>query len=360
VDVELTLPDEPVALAPGVPTRVPVRLRNPYAQHLDLRIFLARGRAAGWATVDPADVSLGPGETAEIEVVLQTPPEQPPSTSLVPFTVHAEESATGEPAGFATALLKVALPVPVTGELTERTGHKHAYDLRLVNDTRMPAPLRITAQLDPPAGATTVQPDAVLLEPGTTATVAVTAKPKRPLTGSAKSFALVVKVVDVYDADREPYLTEVAKGTRKPRVPTFVVGTIAVLVALGATAGIALNGGGRHSLLSLRGKAAATTTATAPGAAPIAPVTVGRPYALIEVFPHKGADGGKAGAEAEKARLAAQGMPLRLVDSLASDVLSDEDGGFWVLLQDGFSGPDQAEAYCAQWRIVAPKCKVTS
>lgn len=351
MDVELTLPDEPVALAPGVPTRVPVRLRNPYAQPIDLRLYLARGRAAAWATVDPGELRLAPGESAEVAVVLQTPPEQPPSSSLVPFTVHAEELETGEPAGYATALLKVALPVPVTGELSARR-EKHVYDLRLVNETRYTAPLRITAQLDPPSGSASVQPDAVLLEPGAAAIVAVRARPGRPLTGQAKKFALVVKVSDAYDAERAPYLTEVATGRRKPRVPTFVLGTLAVLIALGATATIALTRD-RDLLPFGKGKGAGPDQ-------PVAQVTVGRPYALIDVFPHRGADGGKADADAAKARLDAQGMPVRLVDSLASDVLADDGAGFWVLLQDGFAGTAQAEAFCARWRSVAPKCQVTS
>ena len=152
MDVELTLPTAPVALAPGVPTRVPVQVRTPYAQPLSLRAYLARGRASGWATVDPAEFELGPGEVAEIGVVLQTPPSQPPSASLVPFTVHVEEAGSGEPAGFATALLTVALPVPVTGALTARGGRRHAYDLQLTNDTRTPAPLRISATLEPAGG----------------------------------------------------------------------------------------------------------------------------------------------------------------------------------------------------------------
>ncbi|HEX5203238.1 hypothetical protein ACFQS1_24955 [Paractinoplanes rhizophilus] len=350
--MELTLPDEPVALAPGVPTRVPVQLRNPYAQPLELRIFLARGRAAGWATVDPPSLSLAPGETAEVGVVLQTPPEQPPSSSLVPFTVHAEEASTGEPAGFATALLKVALPVPVTGSLAARR-EKGTYDLWLANDTQRAAPLRITAQLDPPAGSVQVEPDAVLLEPGANAQVTVRAKPGRPITGQPRSWALVVKVSDVYDAEREPYLTQVATGRSKPLVRAFVLASVAALICVAAAAAIALNGGGKD-LFSFRGKNAATTTPA------VAPATVNRPYALIEVFPHRGADGGRAAAQAEQQKLAAQGMPVRLVDSLASDVLSDEQGGFYVLLQDGFQGTAQAEAYCAQWRAVAPKCRVTS
>jgi hypothetical protein len=351
VDVELTLPDEPVSLAPGVPTRVPVQLRNPYAQPLDLRVYLARGRAAGWATVDPAGVHLGPGETAEVSVIMQTPPEQPPSSSLVPFTVHAEEADTGEPAGFATALLKVALPVPVTGRLVAKDGPAHEYDLRLANDTRVQAPLRITAELDPPSGSVTVEPTAVLLEPGSAAVVAVSAKPRRPFSGSPRSFAVVVKVSDAYDAERAPYLTEVATGTRKSRVPTTVLFVTAIVLAVGASAAILLTGD--HNFLPFGTKKAGTAT-TAP-----AKVTVGTPYAMVDVFPHTGTDGGKGAADAALTKLQAAGMPVRLVDSLASDTLDDGPDGLWVLLQDGFGSTQAAENYCAQWRTVAPKCKVT-
>ncbi|WP_203821008.1 COG1470 family protein [Paractinoplanes ferrugineus] len=350
--MELTLPDEPVTLAPGVPTRVPVQLRNPYAGSLDLRVFLARGRAERWATVDPAGLRLGPGETAEVTVVLRTPPEQPPSSSLVPFTVHAEEAATGEPAGFATALLKVALPVPVTGKLVPKEGPSHEYDLRLANDTRVQAPLRVTAELDPPAGSVTVEPDAVLLDPGQAAVVAIRAKPRRPFSGSPRSFAVVVKVSDAYDPDREPFLTEVATGKRKPRVPTAVLFTTAIVLAVGASTAILLTGD--HDFLPFGKKAATSTTA------PVAKVTIGKPYALVDVFPHKGADGGRGVADAALAKLQAAGMPVRLVDSLASDTLADDPDGYWVLLQDGFGSPPAAEQYCAQWRSVAPKCKVTS
>ena len=350
MDVELTLPTEPVALAPGVPTRVPVQVRNPYAQPLDLRIFLARGRAAGWATVDPAELSLGPGETAEVGVILRTPPEQPPSKSLVPFTVHAEEAQTGEPAGFATALLTVTLPVPVTGRLVARPEDGHLYDLRLANDTGQAAGVRISAELDPSNGSVHAEPDAVLLEPGSSTVVAVRARPARPLSGAPKSYVVVVKVSDAYDAERPPYLTATAGGTRKPRLPKYVLGTIAIVLALGATAAIALTGGGRD-LIPWHKKDAAGTTGQ---------VTVTKPFAILDVFPHRGADGGRPAADAALARIQAAGQPVRLVDSLTSDVLTDENGGFWVLLQDGFASPAAADAYCAQWRLVAPKCQVTS
>ena len=80
---------------------------------------------------------------------------------------------------------------------------------------------------------------------------------------------------------------------------------------------------------------------------------------LVEVFPRRGADGGKAAAEAQQAKLAAAGMPVKLVDSLASEVLADQGTGFWVLLQDGFATIEAAQAFCTQWRTVAPRCAVT-
>jgi hypothetical protein len=351
MEVEITPPATPVTLAPGVATRVPVQVRNPYAQPVTLRLYVARGRAAAWATVEQPDLTLEPGETATVGVLLETPPTQPPSSSLVPFSVHAQQADDGEPAGFATALLTVALPIPVTGELITRAGTTHAYDLRIANDTRSAAPVRITAALDPPAGSVTVEPDAVQVEPGAAVAVAIRAKPTRPLIGTAKAYAIVVTVRDAYDPDRAAFFTEVGQGTRKPRITSLAAGAGAIALVLAAAGALALSGvrmpfPGRHR----------PTPAAAP---PAAAVTVNRPYALVDVFPHRGADGGRAAAQAAEAKLREVGMPVRLVDSLGSDVLGDEGTGFWVLLQDGFASAGAAQAYCTQWRLVAPKCVVT-
>ncbi|MCA2218199.1 COG1470 family protein [Jidongwangia harbinensis] len=347
--VELTLPAEPVTLAPGVVTRVPVELRNLAAAPAALRLAVARGRAAGWA-VDPPAVTVDPYATTGVDLVLQTPPDQPPSPSLVPFTVHALDAATGEPAGFATGLLTVALPVPVSGALTARTGEPHAFDLRLVNDSDRPAPVRITAELDPPAGSIAAEPAAVRLEPGESRTALVRAKPARPFMGTPKPYFVVVAVTDAHDPDRPPLFTATGNGSRKPRVRSWMAGTAAVVLALAATAAVALS----DVRLPLPG----TKRAAKPAATPTTPA-VSRPYALVDVFPHRGPDGGKAEAESQRARLDTAGMPVKLVDSLASDVLEDKGTGFWVLLQDGFANPEAAQAFCTQWRVVAPKCAVT-
>jgi P pilus assembly chaperone PapD len=355
VSLELKLQSTPVALAPGVATRVPVELHNRHTAPVGVRVSVARGRAAGWAYVEPADVTVDPGATSTVEVVLRPPADQPPSASMVPFTVHAEELATGDPAGFATGLLTVAIPVPVTGELITREGARHTYDLRLTNEGDQPAPVRIEVELDPPAGSVTADPEAIQLDPRGLRAVTVRAKPARPVFGRPRPYFVVVAVRDAHDPDRAPMVKATAQGIRKARVPNWAAATTAIVLAVAATAAVVLSG----VRLPMPGARRATTppVATTPPA-PVA-ATVTRPYALIDVFPHRGDDGGRAAAEAARTKLADAGMPVKMVDSLESEVLADQGAGFWVLLQDGFTTPEAATAFCTQWRLIAPKCQVT-
>jgi hypothetical protein len=329
-----------------------VELRNLAGASATFSVVVARGRAASWAAVDPPHLTVDGYATAGVELVLQTPPDQPPSPSFVPFTVQAVDATTGEPAGFATGLVTVALPVPVSGDLTARAGEPHTYDLRLVNDSDRPAPVRIAAELDPPAGSVAADPAAVRLQPGESRTAVVRAKPARPVLGTPRPYFVVVAVTDADDPDRPPLFTATGTGSRKPRVRGWMAATAAIVLALAATAAVALSG----VRLPLPGSRRAAPPAAAPS--PTA-VQISRPYVLVEVFPRRGADGGKAAAEAQQAKLAAAGMPVKLVDSLASEVLADQGTGFWVLLQDGFATIEAAQAFCTQWRTVAPRCAVT-
>ncbi|MET8153865.1 hypothetical protein ACIBSW_08060 [Actinoplanes sp. NPDC049668] len=353
--MEVTLPATPVTLPPGVAVRVPVTLRNPSLAAREVRITVARGRASGWASVDPPTATVAPGATATVEVVLRAPADQPPSASLVPFTVRAEDTAGGTTAGFATGLLTVAVPVPVTGDLTPRPGAAQTFDLRLSNAGGYPADLRISATLDPPGGSAEARPEAARLEAGASLPVVLQARPSRPLMGAPRPYAVIVSVYDGAGEDRRPLLTAVGTGTRRPRLPGWAAGTVAVLLALGATAAVAFSG----LRLPLPGRDRAAAPPGAAASTPVAAAPVGRPFVLVDAFPHRGADGGQAAAEARRAKLAAAGMQVRLVDSLASDELADDGAGSWVLLHDGFASPGAAQAFCARWRTVAPKCAVT-
>lgn len=350
--LELTLQPTPVALAPGVATRVPVQLHNRNVAPITVRVGVARGRASGWAYVDPPDVMVGAGGTETVEVILAPPADQPPSSSMVPFTVHATEHSTGAPAGFTTGLLTVAIPIPVVGTMVERPRARTTYDLTLTNEGPAAAPVRIKAELDPPAGAVSAAPQAVRLEPGESVTVVIKARPARPFMGTPRPFFVVAEVRDADDPDRPPLLIQTASGKRKPRVATWAAATTAIVLALGATAAVAFSG----LRIPLPGNRRDTPAAPATASANVA---IARPYALIDVFPHKGDDGGRAAAEAAQRKLTDAGMPVRLVDSLQSTDLADQGTGFWVLLQDGFAGSEAAQQFCTQWKPIAPKCTVT-
>jgi hypothetical protein len=86
------------------------------------------------------------------------------------------------------------------------------------------------------------------------------------------------------------------------------------------------------------------------------PVSV--PFALVDVFPKTGGNGGLPVAEAARDRLNNAGMQVRVVDSTTSQRLYDGDTGFWVLLRDGFISPEAVDAFCRQYRVVAPNCQV--
>ena len=228
-----------MALAPGVATRVLVELRNPGADAREVRVSVARGRVAGWATVEPETVTVGAGAGATVELVLRTPADQPPSGSLVPFTVHAEDIAGGAPAGFASGLVTVAVPVPVKGEMAAQPGAGNAFLLHLGNAGDHPADLRISAELDPPAGSAEAQPAQARVEPGATLAAVVRARPGRPLIGTPKPYAVVVTV---HDPQGQRLLTAVGNGIRRPLLPGWAAGAIAILLAVGATAAILFSG----------------------------------------------------------------------------------------------------------------------
>ena len=68
----------------------------------------------------------------------------------------------------------------------------------------------------------------------------------------------------------------------------------------------------------------------------------------------------RAAAEESQNRLNSAGMGVRLVDSRESGVVADGTDGLYVLIRDGFSGPDAVKAYCDQYKLIAPNCHVVT
>lgn len=343
MDVALELPRTPVRLAPGVESRTELTVRNPGSTPVTLRISVGRGRAGDWGRPEPAEVTVAAGDSVLVELVFHAPDTAGPSAGLIPFTVRAEE-ASGEVVTL-SGLLTVREPDRVSGTLTPLPGRRHRYELTLHSHHEVGQRVRISAVLDPPTGTATATPDTVELAAGASVSATVRARPRRPLLGAPTTYATVLTL---HGADEAPLAQLSAEAALKPWLPTRLTAVVSALVLLGGTTALVLYRTG----FAIPGLSARPATSAPP---------FKRPYVLVEVFPHRGADGGRGAAEAAQQQLRTAGMTVRLVDSLSTDQLDDAGGGgFWVLLQDGFADATQAKAYCDRFRAIAPKCREIS
>jgi hypothetical protein len=356
MDVEIAVPRTPVAVEPGVETRVEVEVRNLTPDPLALRLGLARGRAAAWARIEPSSMDLAPGGVGNAELVLRPPADTPHVATLLPFTVRADDHQHGVPLGSATGLVSLAPPDPLVATLTVAPGAGE-YVLALHNRARADLMVTLEPLLHPAGGGATVDPPVleILAERG--ATARVRARPRRPLLGRPRPYALRVSC---RDAGAEPGTAPLARADASGTAPPWVsrgglAALAAVVVLAGAAAGVAATGWRPAGLGGAGGPAAGGGGSSS--AVPPPAVTVRRPYALVESFPQVGA-GSRAGADQALARLTGAGVSVRLVDSLDSPDIADGQGGFWVLVRDGFASPDEARAFCDQHRVVAPRCEV--
>jgi hypothetical protein len=377
MDLEITLPQAPVKLVPGTESSVRVEVANRSDAPLSVRLGVSRSRGGAWGEVDTPVLDLGPDERREVQVVFKPPANVLPTSTLMPFTVHAQELPYGVPAGRATGLLTVAAPerVDATIAVTRARRRTTRFAISLTNRGDASLTVGLAARVQPPGAKVVVTPKVVDVPGDGSATATVRVRPRRAVIGTATPFALSVACTDAAAPHEMPPLATIsAAGTAKPRMrrgPARVLGIALLLVATAATLVLT----GTVDMLTgerwqpLRRNAAATSPSTAqpgvaqPGAAqPGTDVSrpdtvVRRPYALVEVFAKDGA-AGRAAAEAARARLAAAGMPVRLVDSTATDQVADGPTGLWVLLQDGMPTVDAVRAYCDRYRPVAPKCEV--
>jgi hypothetical protein len=349
VDVELVLPPEPVRLVPGAEVRVPVAVRNTSATPVAVRVGVASGRVAEWVHAEPPELAVPAGGSVDVALAFRPPARLPTGTALIPYTLRAEEVSGGERVGWATGLINVTEPDPMTGALEPAPDVADHFGLRVRSLSDGDVTFRIGALIDPPGGSVVAEPAAARLPAGGVVTATVRARPRRALWGAPRPYTVVVSLRDAgRPDDAAPLLTVSGSGTNRPRLSTRAAAVLGTVLLVLVTAAIVLVGG----RLTMPGRAAQQTAA-----APTSTTTsIRRPFVLVDVFPHGGGDGGRGAAEAEQTRFTNAGMPVRLVDSLTSDALADDQGGFWVLLQDGFGSAAQAQAYCDRFREIAPKC----
>jgi hypothetical protein len=223
-----------------------------------------------------------------------------------------------------------------------------ALQIRLTNrDDSAPLTLKLEPRLEPAGSRVHVAPAVIDVPGGDSATARVEVRPPGGMTFSHKPYQLTVACRDVAAPSDDPPLAVLSDaGTVPARLRARVTLPLLLLVAGLLAAGYLVYDG----TLKLPG-----WLPGGPGGAPAA-VSVGRPYALLEVFPQQDPSG-RSQADDAFARLNSAGMDVRLVNSLESPDLADGQGGLWVILRDGFGSLDEARAYCDRYRAVAPKCE---
>lgn len=349
MDVEINVPQTPVTLVPGTESRLPIDVVNRSGAAMSVRLGVGRSRGGAWAEIEPSIVDLAPDARRRVEAVFTPPATVRPAATLLPFTVYADELPFGVPAGRATGLLTVAAPEPVDAALTVASRRRRTVRYTLTVTNRSGASLSVgpRATVDPDPVRVTVTPSRLDLPAGASGTATVRVRPRRAFVGSRAPYVLTVACHDTAGDDAPPLASVEADGVAKPRLPRRPAAVLAVLLLAAAMgAGLAWRIGAGRPPASIEA-----------GRPPAGDDAVRRPFALVDVFP-QGSPAGLAAARNARDRLTAAGMPVRLVDSTASDQVADGPTGLWVLLQDGMSTVDAARAYCDRYRSLAPKCDV--
>jgi hypothetical protein len=344
MDVEISVPPTPVVLTPGDETRTRIEVYNLSSAPLEVRLSVARSRAAAWSQAEPPVLDLAAGDRAESEIVFRPPDDAPPTSALQPFTVQAEDVRYGVVAGRGTGLLTIEVAKRLTASLTHETNTR--LRLSVTNHGHTPLTLTLEARVDPPHAHVHVEPSVLDVPRGATASAQVEVRPRGPLVGSQTRYAVSVSGRDAAAETRTPLVTVDDAVTVGPQVSRRAVKALLTVLVILALAGAVW----WRLAPRLQGQAGPAPAATS------AKTDVRRPYALIAVFPRQEGPNGRGAAEATLARLKQAGMPVRLVDSTTTDSVADVGGGLWVLLQDGFASVDEAQRFCDKYRALAPKC----
>lgn len=137
-----------VSAAPGEETAVPLQVRNSGATVEEYR-FEVVGACAAWSSVEPAVLSLYPGDTRTVSLMLRPPRDATVPAGETPFGIRVvptgEQDRTVVPEGRVTVLPFTA----TTAELVPRSSHgsrRGRHQLAVDNRGNTPVTVRLGAQ----------------------------------------------------------------------------------------------------------------------------------------------------------------------------------------------------------------------
>jgi hypothetical protein len=193
----VVLDPTPVRLEAGTSAQIPLQIRNTGHIVEGYRVDVV-GPPAAWTTVEPAEVTLYPGDTATLSVDLHPPrsPEAPAGEHLYGVRVvpveHPEEAVVPE------AVVEVLPFLEVTAELVPRSSHGRLggrHEVAVDNRGNAPAEVSLTASDPADSLLARVRPETLTVEAGHAAFADVRVRSARTVwRGSAVTHPFTVLV----------------------------------------------------------------------------------------------------------------------------------------------------------------------
>ena len=229
-----------MTVVPGGEAAVDVRIANT-GTVVDSFTVTVVGAAAGWATVEPAAVSLFPGADQTVRVVLRPPRSAEVAAGDVPFGVRV--TSREDPGGSVTeeGVVTVAPFALVALELTPRTSRgsrRMVHDVAVTNDGNQPAEVTLQAADPDRALAFVVDPPAVSVAPGTASFARVKVRPAKTFGSGPPITHLFQVVATAGGPGDEPVAAAdgmvVQEATRPPWLKRAIVWSLLGLLLLAA------------------------------------------------------------------------------------------------------------------------------
>jgi len=159
-----------------------IHLTNPHQEAVHVRLVVS-GEVAGWSTVEPADLVVTPGSSVECRLRFRLPRGAPGGVGEVPFLVRGLSDAEGIGGATAEGWLSVVGQAELALRLVPGVAKGTLRGVaKVAADNLGEVPARAQLLVSAPEGLDVeVEPDSVIIEPGSTAWAKLTVRPRRRL-----------------------------------------------------------------------------------------------------------------------------------------------------------------------------------
>ncbi|MEU9760051.1 hypothetical protein AB0D98_09780 [Streptomyces sp. NPDC047987] len=236
-----SLDDASVTAAPGVETAVPLRILNSGSTVEEYR-FEVIGACAAWSAVEPAALSLYPGDSRTVSLVLRPPRDSTVLAGQTPFGIRvvptSEQGATVVPEGRVTVLPFTE----TTAELVPRGSNgawRGRHQIAVDNRGNAPATVRLETRSGTERARVSFESDTLRIEPGRAEFGKVRVRPaKRMWRGTPITHPFQVVATPEVAEGQEPAAPVVLDGAYQqdpilPRwLPRALITAAVLLIAL--------------------------------------------------------------------------------------------------------------------------------